>query len=244
MKKWRLIVFAVPLLFYSLYTVAATLFIRTTSIGIRKKVRNGNGIVLTFDDGPNPLYTPKLLDLLAHHTIKAVFFVVGEHAENNPEIIQRMHEEGHSIGIHHYKHVSNWRLTPEQTRQQISRTAEVIKRITGSEPVFYRPPWGRFNLAAPIVSRRYETIMWSYILGDWKVRTCKETLAEKLRAIPADGSIVVLHDDGSNPEADDKAPAHMLSVLESYIQETTENGIRFLSPDELMMSGQGQSHVH
>ena len=244
MKKWRLVIFAVPLLFYSLYTVAATLFIRKTSIGVRKKVLNGNGIVLTFDDGPNPLYTPKLLDLLAHYTIKAVFFVVGEHAENNPEIIQRMHEEGHSIGIHHYQHVSNWRLTPKQTRQQISRTAEVIKRITGSEPAFYRPPWGRFNLAAPIVSRPYETIMWSYILGDWKVKTCEETLAERLRAIPADGSIVVLHDDGSNPGADNEAPAHMLSVLESYIQETTENGIRFLSPDELMMSGREQGHVH
>ncbi|MBD7909341.1 polysaccharide deacetylase family protein [Sporosarcina gallistercoris] len=244
MRKRSLFFIAVPLLLYSVYTVVTTFFIRVTSLGIRKKVRKGNGIMLTFDDGPNPLYTPVLLDLLARHQIQAVFFVVGKHAEQNPGIIRRMHEEGHSIGIHHYEHISTWRLTPEQTHQQISRTAEVIKRITGSEPVFYRPPWGRFNLVTPFVSHPYTTIMWTHIIGDWKVRTCNEKLAERLRDIGADGSIVVLHDDGSNPGADDEAPAHMLHVLESYIREAIAEGIRFIPPDELTMKGQEHGHVH
>ncbi|MGN7408020.1 polysaccharide deacetylase family protein [Sporosarcina sp. SAFN-010] len=244
MRKGILTFFAVPILIYSLYTYAATLLIRITSIGIQKKVRNGTGIALTFDDGPNPLYTPKLLDLLAHYNIKAVFFVVGKHAENYPEIIKRMCAEGHSIGIHHYEHVSTWRLTPKQTHQQIKRTAKVIKEITGSEPTFYRPPWGRFNLATLPVSRQFFTIMWTHIVGDWKIRTCDEELSDRLGAIPADGSIVVLHDDGSNPGADDEAPAHMLHVLESYIQEATEKGTRFISPEELMKNGQEHIHVH
>ncbi|WP_051508759.1 polysaccharide deacetylase family protein [Sporosarcina sp. D27] len=244
MRKGILTFFAIPILIYSLYTYAATLLIRITSIGIRKKVCNGTGIALTFDDGPNPIYTPRLLDLLAHYNIKAVFFVVGRHAENYPEIIQRMHAEGHSIGIHHYEHVSTWRLTPQQTHQQIKRTAKVIKELTGSEPTFYRPPWGRFNLATLPVSRQFNTIMWTHIVGDWKIRTCDEQLSKRLRAIPADGSIVVLHDDGSNPGADDEAPAHMLRVLESYIQEATKKGTRFIAPDELMKYGQEHGHVH
>ncbi|REB08644.1 polysaccharide deacetylase family protein [Sporosarcina sp. BI001-red] len=244
MKKWGLTFIASAMLLYSLYTYVTTLFIRVTSFGIRKKVRGGKGIALTFDDGPNPLYTPKLLDLLARYHIRAVFFVVGKHAERYPEIIQRMYAEGHSVGIHHYEHVSTWRLTPKQTHQQIQYTANVIKKITGSEPTFYRPPWGRFNLATLTVSRPFIPIMWTHILGDWKIRTCDETLSERLRAIPPDGSIVVLHDDGSNPGADDEAPAHMLRVLESFIQEATEKELKFITPDELMICSREPGHVH
>lgn len=244
MRKWGLIVIAVPVLLYSLYTYAATLFIRISSIGIRKKVSRGEGIALTFDDGPNPLYTPLLLDLLSRYHIRAIFFVVGKHAERNTEIIKRMHEEGHSVGIHHYDHISNWRLTPEQTYRQISRTAEVIKRITGSDPVFYRPPWGHFNLATPFVSHPYTTIMWTHILGDWKIRTCNGKLGDRLRAIGGDGSIAVLHDDGGNRGADEEAPAHMLHVLESYIQDAKAKGIRFIPPEELTAKGQEHDDVH
>lgn len=242
MTRWIRYCLAAPILLYGMYTYAATLFIRTTGIGIRKKVKDGKGIALTFDDGPNPCYTPKLLDLLAEYGIRTVFFVVGKQAEQHPEILLRMHEEGHSIGIHHYEHISAWKLTPMENREQIRRTAEVIERVTGQQPAFYRPPWGRFNMATPSISRPYTTVTWTHILGDWKIRTCEEALMERLRALPADGSIVVLHDDGGNPGADDEAPAHMLRVLEEYLPEATGNGICFLSPEEIIGNVQEQEY--
>lgn len=97
---------------------------------------------LTFDDGPDPHYTPLLLDLLKRYDAKATFFVVGSHAERHPEIIKRMHDEGHLIGIHNYVHKTNWLMRPATVRKQIDRTDEIIFSITGERSTYYRPPWG------------------------------------------------------------------------------------------------------
>lgn len=228
-KCWRSA--AILAVIYGLYTAGATLFMRLTGSGIRKKAAARRGIVLTFDDGPNEQYTPQLLDLLAEHRIKAVFFVVGRHAERHAGLLRRMHAEGHAIGIHHYDHHSLWRLTPPGARREIRRTAAVIERITGCRPRFYRPPYGRLTAALPAVAKPYEVILWTHILGDWKTETCDTKLLQRLRAVPDDGSIVVLHDDGSNAGADDEAPGHMLRVLRKYLNESAERGIVFLPPD-------------
>lgn len=221
------------------YTAGATLFMRLTGIGIVKKAAAGTGIVLTFDDGPNPVYTPRLLDLLGEFGVKAVFFVVGRHAEQHPELLRRMQREGHTIGIHHYQHRSAWRLTPRQTKREIRRTAAVIERITGNRPRFYRPPYGRLNAAVPFVSLPYETVLWTHIPGDWKTRTCDRHLLRRLKEIPADGSVVVLHDDGSNRGADGDAPGKMIPVLREYLEYCREHGIELLSPSSLAEADRG-----
>ncbi|WJY26268.1 polysaccharide deacetylase family protein [Sporosarcina trichiuri] len=228
-KCWRIA--AILTVIYGFYTAGATLVMRLTGTGIRKKAAARRGIALTFDDGPNAKYTPQLLALLSHYRIKAVFFVTGRHAEQHPELLRRMHAEGHAIGIHHYDHHSLWRLPPRQARREIRRTAAVIERITGSRPRFYRPPYGRLTAALPNIAKPYETILWTHILGDWKTAMCDSKLLQRLRDVPDDGSIVVLHDDGSNSGADDEAPGHMLRVLREYLQESAERGIVFLPPD-------------
>ncbi len=221
------------------YSAGATLFMRLTGIGIVKKAAAGTGIALTFDDGPNPVYTPQLLDLLGEFGVKAVFFVVGRHAEQHPGLLRRMQQEGHAIGIHHYRHRSAWRLTPRQTKREIRRTAAVIERITGKRPQFYRPPYGRLNAAIPFVSPPFETVIWSHIPGDWKVRTCDRHLLGRLKGIPADGSVVVLHDDGSNRGADDAAPGHMLPVLREYLEYCQKYDIELLPPSRLSRADRG-----
>jgi len=189
---------------------------------------NKKGIALTFDDGPNERYTVQLLDLLKRYDIRATFFVVGEKVDKHPHIIKRMHDEGHNIGIHHYKHVSSWRLLPNQLQAELDQTAEAIERVTGERPELYRPPWGKFNLATIKVAKPYRIIMWSHIFGDWKILNCEENLLQALRQAPANGSVLLLHDDGANPAADDTAPEHMLQKLEIYLDESVKKGIQFI----------------
>ena len=214
------------ILFYSIFP---TLFIRIKGIGITKKIKNTNGIALTFDDGPNPKYTVQLLDLLKEYGIQATFFVVGEKVVKNPEIIKRMHQEGHTIGIHHFNHISNWILSPFQLKKQLRLTEEVINKYTNEMVMFYRPPWGHFNIFTLMLSKRFNIIMWSHIFGDWKVENCKKTLLDQLRTATSPGSILLLHDCGETPGADEDAPEYMLKNLEIFLKECKKQGITFIT---------------
>ncbi|QTD42982.1 polysaccharide deacetylase family protein [Sporosarcina sp. Te-1] len=214
-----------------LYSVIATVVIRLTGFGIVKKL-NRTGIALTFDDGPHPVFTEKLLDLLKKYNVRATFFVVGEKAKMHPALLKRMHAEGHQIGIHHLQHTSSWRLTPGRLKKQLVETEQIIHDITGVRPFLYRPPWGFMNAATiPLArSRNYRIIIWSHHFKDWKVASCETILLEGLRQVPEDGSIILLHDDGTNPSADDEAPDVMLSKLQIYLEEATAKGIPFILP--------------
>ncbi|WKB36275.1 polysaccharide deacetylase family protein [Terrilactibacillus sp. S3-3] len=130
-----------------------------------------------------------------------------------------MRREGHTIGIHHYKHVSNWFLTPWGSRNQCRKAADAVERITGERPVYYRPPWGHLNLFLPISARPFRVVLWSAILGDWKLSLGKERLKQRLRDHIRDGAIICLHDNGENPGADDDAPANTIAALNEFLPE-------------------------
>ncbi|MGW8428238.1 polysaccharide deacetylase family protein [Peribacillus simplex] len=232
MHIW-LISFIILLLLLIFYTIIPTVVIRVSSLGITKKINSNNGIALTFDDGPNPEYTIKLLDLLKEFEIKATFFVVGSKVKSNPEIIKRMNEEGHTIGIHHFHHVSSWVLSPIHLRKQLEMTEKAINEVTNEKVVFYRPPWGHFNLFTPILSKKYRVIMWSGIFGDWKAENCKNTLLDQLRSTSTEGSILLLHDCGETLGADKEAPGYMIEMLKIYLQENKEKGTRFITLKDL-----------
>lgn len=102
-------------------------------------------IALTFDDGPHPVYTPKLLDGLKERNVKATFFVVGKNIEGREDIIKRMDEEGHLIGNHTYDHVKITGLPEEEACAQITKTSELVKEITGKNTEFVRPPFGAWD---------------------------------------------------------------------------------------------------
>ena len=210
---------------YATYSILATMLIRRQPF-VEKRF-TGKGIALTFDDGPNPIYTPRLLDLLKLYEIKATFFVVGSKAEKYPYIIKRMHEEGHSIGIHHYEHKSNWMLTPSQLHQQLERTAQVIFRCTGRRPVLYRPPWGHFNMTTPLIANGYRTVLWSHIFGDWKVERAR-MLYENLHNAVEDGAVFLLHDCGKTLGADEEAPKFMLESLACFLADCQEQNVPFV----------------
>ncbi|WMT41962.1 polysaccharide deacetylase family protein [Paenibacillus sp. D2_2] len=137
----RLLIFLI-----ALYMGLPFLLTRIFGWGVFRKAsrkRAERHIAFTFDDGPDPRYTPKLLDLLRDRGVKATFFVLGSKAEKYPELVKRMHEEGHQIGIHNYTHMLNWIMSPRNIlRKHVERSADIIQRITGERPTYYRPPWG------------------------------------------------------------------------------------------------------
>jgi peptidoglycan/xylan/chitin deacetylase (PgdA/CDA1 family) len=219
-------------IFFLTYALLPTLIIRMSGRGIIKRI-NVPAIALTFDDGPNPVYTPQLLDLLKKYGVKASFFVVGSKVKANPAIIKRMSQEGHTIGIHHYDHISSWILSPFQLKKQLEMTEQAISEITKEKVTFYRPPWGSFNMASLFLSKRYKVIMWSDIFGDWKVAKGKNGLLDQLLQTSEAGSVLLLHDCGETWGADRLAPRYMLKSLEIYLQENINKGTKFITLNEI-----------
>src|SRR5438105_13217576 len=103
---------------------------------------DGPYIAMTFDDGPSAKLTPKLLDLLAAHHIKATFFLIGENAAENPDIVAREMREGHVVANHSWSHPNFGKMSDEGIRSQLRRTDDAIRSATGSRPILLRPPYG------------------------------------------------------------------------------------------------------
>lgn len=230
------VVMKILLLFMLFYMLVPFFLTRILRIGVVSRGKAVKQIALTFDDGPNPKYTPQLLMLLKKHDVKATFFVLGSKAEKYPQLIQQIHEEGHQIGIHNYTHRSNWVMTPRKVRQeQTDRSAEIIEQITGSRPTCYRPPWGILNLGDLFLLRRtYRIILWSVMVRDWKQSTTSECLKKRLLQKIKPGAIVVLHDCGETLGADEAAPQHMLEGLQAAMHEIRRNGYECTRTDELL----------
>ncbi|WP_308162595.1 polysaccharide deacetylase family protein [Bacillus sp. ISL-7] len=230
----KILIVSVILLFilFLIYSILPTILIRISGRGIIKTI-HAPAIALTFDDGPNPEYTPQLLDLLKKYGVKASFFVVGSKVKAYPAIIKRMSQEGHTIGIHHYNHISSWILSPFHLKKQLQMTEQAIKDCTNEAVTFYRPPWGSFNSASLFLSKRYKVIMWSHIFGDWKVAKGKNGLLEELLQTTEAGSVLLLHDCGETLGADRLAPRYMLKCLEVYLQENVNKGTKFIPLKEV-----------
>lgn len=190
-------------------------------------------IALTFDDGPSEKYTNELLDILKFHQIKASFFVVGENAEKNPDILKRMHSEGHLIGIHNYKHQCNWLLAPWSVKHGVEKTAKIIETITGTKPCYYRPPWGMMNFFDLFI-HQYHIILWSLMVGDWKSDGGSKKIETRLLKRIKPGDIIVLHDNGATWGAEEDAPKYMIEALTKVLKELSERGYEFSRIDELI----------
>lgn len=220
--------------FMTLYALLPALISRIFGFRVFRRGRAEKEIALTFDDGPDPVYTPRLLDLLKRYNARGTFFLVGSHAEQFPDIVSRIHEEGHVIGIHNYYHRSNWIMRPKTVKKHIFRTSDIIKRITGVRPVYYRPPWGIVNLFDYRRLGHLQIVLWTGMFGDWKARVGAEKLYRRMRRKMGPGEVFVLHDCGRTFGADEEAPAHMIEALERILQDGKKEGYRFIGVDEMI----------
>ncbi|NRG00132.1 polysaccharide deacetylase family protein [Paenibacillus dendritiformis] len=214
---------------------------RICGIGVLRKGKPAARIALTFDDGPDPRYTPQLLDLLQEHGAKATFFVLGSKAEQYPDLTRRIYLEGHQLGIHNYSHLPNWLMSPWQVRERhVERTADIVERLVGERPVCYRPPWGMMNGGDWFLLRKtYRIVLWSVMGWDWMRGTDAGRLTRRLLRNIKPGSIVLLHDSGDTAGADEDAPRQMLKSLREVLAKLRLQGYRCVRVDEL----QGQPHA-
>lgn len=227
-----------PILAIALYMFLPWLLTRVLGLVAYSKGKTPGKVAFTFDDGPDPVYTPLLLDLLKTHHVKATFFVLGSLAEKYPEIVKRIHNEGHEIGVHNYTHKSNWLMMPwTVNRQQIQRTVHIIENITGEAPVLYRPPWGIMNLFDFLFQRKLKMVLWSVMAGDWSSSSNMDEnrLTKKLLNKIDGGSIVLLHDSGRTLGAKPEAPKYMLKALSTVLDTLSKHHYSYVSVSEMML---------
>lgn len=223
-------------LFYisSFYAFIPGMITRVFGFRVFRKGKSEREFALTFDDGPDPHYTPQLLDLLKRYNAKGTFFVIGKNAEQHPELIKRMYDEGHLIGIHNYIHKSNWFMRPTTVRNQFKKTDEVIYAITGQRASYYRPPWGIVNLFDFSKRNQFKIILWSSMFGDWRENVGSDKLAKRMLSKLQPGEVMLLHDCGSTMGADLNAPKQMLIALEQVLIEAEHRQLRSIRIDEMI----------
>jgi peptidoglycan-N-acetylglucosamine deacetylase len=157
---------------------------------------DGPFIAMTFDDGPSATLTPKLLDLLAAHHIKATFFVIGENVAEHPEIVARAAREGHEIGNHSWSHPNLAKMSAENVRSQLQRTDDAIKSATGQHSTLMRPPYGAITAGEKRWIHDdfgYRIILWDVDPYDWK-RPGPAVVRSRILKETRPGSIVLSHD--------------------------------------------------
>jgi len=188
-------------------------------------------VSITFDDGPNPRATPRILDVLRREGVRATFFVLGRHAERWPELVRRAALDGHQLGNHGYFHRKLHRRSPGYVRDDLTRGTEQILRASGVRPRHFRAPHGfRSPWVTPIAaSLGQRTVGWS--LGVWdSARPGADVIAARTLEGMHTGSILLLHDgDGYDPDGDRSQTAEALPAI---LDGLRRRGFRFTTlPD-------------
>ncbi len=179
-------------------------------------------IALTFDDGPHPYYTEQLLDGLKERGVAATFFVTGEHALLHPEVIQRMQEEGHLIGNHTYSHIQLRSDNREIFKEELVRTNQVLKEITGEDIIYVRPPYGSWDKAFE-QELNMIPVLWTVDPLDW----CSDDVACVVRSVTEkvkENDIVLLHD------YYDSTVTAALRIVDELLEE----GYEFVTVEEIL----------
>jgi peptidoglycan/xylan/chitin deacetylase (PgdA/CDA1 family) len=187
---------------------------------------DGPYIAMTFDDGPSATLTPKLLELLAAHHIKATFFVIGENVAEHPEIVARAAREGHEIGNHSWSHPNFGKMSDEGVRSQLQRTDDAIKSASGSRPTLMRPPYGSITARQKHWIHNdfgYRVILWDVDPLDWK-RPGPAVVRNRILKETRPGSIVLSHD--IHPGT--------IEAMPSTLDELESKGFKFVTVSELI----------
>ncbi|WP_152394819.1 polysaccharide deacetylase family protein [Paenibacillus guangzhouensis] len=188
-------------------------------------------IALTFDDVPDDYFTPLILDTLKQLHVKATFFVVGNRAESHPDIVRRMINEGHIIGNHSYSHANLPKIVDSAFRDEVLRTEDIIKKITGKTMLFIRPPYGNVSedQIKWIASKHMKIINWNVDSLDWKGLSADQVKANIMSNISS-GAIVLQH--GAGGVGEDLTGT--IEALPSMVAELRAQNIELVTIPELL----------
>lgn len=193
-------------------------FLNVTYVDGEKKY-----IALTFDDGPHPKYTKKVLDVLEEKGVAATFFVVGFRAELHAETILRMKSLGCEIGNHTYEHINLSKVSKEAALQQLNECNRIIYDITGEYPKIYRPPFGAINAEVDNATDM-RTVLWTIDSWDWKCENQEWKVINNVISQAKENSVILMHDFNTVS----------LAVLPKVIDKLREKGFEFKTVSELL----------
>ncbi|WP_455542713.1 polysaccharide deacetylase family protein [Intestinibacter sp.] len=199
---------------------------------IKKGNKDEKVVALTFDDGPDEVFTPQVLDILKKYDVKATFFVIGEKVPYNKKIVKREQDEGHEIGNHTYTHINAAKKTRAEIEDEVTKTQEVIKEVTGKYPTLFRPPYRALNrdLCQIVKSKNMNIVLWSNIdVRDWS-NPGVSTMVNTIDSNVENGNIIILHD--YNSVRNDKSQT--IQALEIIIPDLKEKGYKFVTISQLM----------
>jgi peptidoglycan/xylan/chitin deacetylase (PgdA/CDA1 family) len=197
---------------------------QTGLFSYKKEADKSKVIALTIDDGPFPLYTPLLLDVLKRHGVKATFFVNGIYAERFPQIIEDIYLDGHEVGNHLYSHKHITTLTPAQLDEEMGKTEAALKKIAGRETKLMRPPGGQISKESCklVGDRGYTIVMYSINPGDWW-QSDPNKLYDYVFTHSHRGGIILLH----------TGLMHTVELMPTLINEYQKKGYKFVTISEL-----------
>ena len=195
---------------------------RLPVMGKELKLGDAKKIALTFDDGPHPYYTEQLLKGLRERGAKASFFITGQNVEAYPEIVKKIHEDGHLIGNHTYSHIQLSSRNSDTFRQELIQTNEVIEGLTGQEVQYVRPPYGTWDKKFEKELNMFP-VLWTIDPLDW----CSDNVAcivQNVTSKAEENSIILMHDEYKST----------VTAAFQIIDELMEQGYEFVTVDELL----------
>jgi peptidoglycan/xylan/chitin deacetylase (PgdA/CDA1 family) len=184
----------------------------------------GRTMLLTFDDGPDPRYTPHILDTLAKYEVHATFFVCGEQADWNRDLLARMADEGHVVGNHTWSHPLLTTLTRAQIRSELQRTSDLIEDAYGEKPQWFRAPYGAWNRATFQLEAELgmEPLAWTVDTEDWTTPGTG-SIVHAVEGGAAPGVVVLSHDAGGDR-------SQSVQALREYLPRLLDSGYHMTLP--------------
>jgi peptidoglycan-N-acetylglucosamine deacetylase len=190
-------------------------------------------VAITFDDGPHPIFTPQILDILAKYNAKATFFVTGSKAVRYPEILKREIKDGHEIGNHTFHHIGG-NITAAKLTAELEQTDEIIQRSTGFKPTLYRPVEGRYNdiIINTALKNRKDVILWSWHQDtrDWSDPPVNQICDQVTKGVMP-GNIILFHDWHGSEYSQNCRTVPALNTILDFLYK---NGYKCVTVSELL----------
>ncbi|MBQ8279004.1 MAG: polysaccharide deacetylase family protein [Roseburia sp.] len=220
-KNSRRMLYVVLVLMVMLLALSDAMIEKYKTVSVSSNVEKK--VAITFDDGPNPDYTPDLLKGLKERGVSATFFLLGKEAEKYPELVLQMYEEGHLLATHSYAHVNLCNLNDEAAVEQVVKTNTIIEEITGECPQFIRPPFGCWK-----ENLDYKTtmipVLWDVDPLDWNTNNTAVIVKRVLTSVE-DGDIILLHD----------ASQSSVDAALLIIDQLQKEGYLFVTVEEMVL---------
>jgi len=185
-------------------------------------------VALTFDDGPDPCYTPQVLAVLQQYGVKATFFCTGQHVAVYPDLVKEEHAAGHVIGNHSWSHPVLAVLPADGILSQLTRTSDTIQQVIGARPLFFRPPYGAFRsqVLTQVNQLGMTTVLWDVRATDW-AKPGVGVIRDRILERTGNGAIILLHDGGGDR-------SETVAALPAIIEGLQHRGFEFVTLQQMV----------